>query len=191
MKVRAFFIMNKKLLGFLIIIIFVFGYTVYEALTLEGKFADQTTLEAGTVIKTLPDVKFENLTDSEKISIRSFSKDGNNVFVHFWATWCAPCEAEFPELVEMMQILKDKKNIKFLLVAVNDDKTAMKKFLSKFDLNLDNVVLLADNDESHKEFGTYKMPETFLFDAQNSIIKKFTGQQPWSQKYLVEYFLAL
>lgn len=181
--------MNKKLIGFLLILIFVFGYTVFEALRLDSKFADQATLSSGTIIKKLPNVEF--ISKDKSTNVQEYTKNGDFVFVHFWATWCAPCEAEFPELVEMMQILKSKKNIKFLLVAVNDDKTAMKKFLGKFDLNLDSIVLLSDDIDSHKAFGTYKMPETFIFDGQNNIVKKFTGQQPWGQKYLVDYLRAL
>ena len=183
--------MNKKLGGFLLIIIFVFGYTVFEALRLDSKFADQSTIATGTIIKMLPDVRFSLLSDDSEINVRDYTKDGDFVLVHFWATWCAPCEAEFPELVSMMQSLKSKQNIKFLLVAVNDDKTAMKKFLKKYDLNLDSVVLLSDNIESHKAFGTYKMPESFLFDGANNIVKKFTGQQPWSENYLLEYLRSL
>lgn len=183
--------MNKKLLGFLLIVTFVFGYTVFEALRLEGKFADKSTIASGTVVKSLPDVVFNNYPSDEKINVKKFTSDGSTVMIHFWATWCAPCEAEFPELVEMMQKLKDQKDLKFLLVAVNDDKTKMKKFLSQFDLDLDSVVLLTDNTDSHKQFGTYKMPETFLFDGKNSIIKKFQGQQPWTQQYLLDYLKSL
>lgn len=183
--------MNKKLIAFLSIIIFVFGYTVFEALRLESKFADQSSIASGTVIKTLPEVKFEVLGSKVKVDPRQFSSQEKYIFIHFWATWCGPCEAEFPELVEMLHLLKGKKNIQFLLVAVNDDVKAIKKFLAKFDLNLDNVSIVEDKLDAHKQFGTYKMPETFLFDPVNTIVKKFTGKQPWSQKYLVEYFQNL
>ena len=183
--------MNYKLIGFLLIIIFVFGYTVFEALRLDSKFADQKSIVSGTVIKTLPEVTFESFSGGDIVDVKKFTSEGDNVFIHFWATWCAPCEAEFPELVEMIQELKDKKDLKFLLVAVNDDETEMKKFLKKFDLNLDSVVLLTDTKDSHKQFGTYKMPETFVFDAQNQIIKKFQGKQPWTQKYLIDYLKSL
>lgn len=183
--------MNKKLLIFLLIIIFVFGYTVFEAMRLDSKFADAASLKTGTVIKSLPLVLFEQVESDEKFDPVKLAKAGNYVFVHFWATWCAPCEAEFPELVELIRSLRDKKNISFLLIAVNDDLKAMKKFLKKFDLNLDNIIILADNLDAHKQYGTYKMPESFLFAPNELIVKKFTGQQPWSQTYLVEYFNSL
>ena len=91
----------------------------------------------------------------------------------------------------MIQALKEKKNIVFLLVAVNDNLIEIKKFLKKFDLSLNNILVLEDNLDAHKEYGTYKMPETFLFSPSGTIVKKFTGQKPWSQKYLVDYFLSL
>ncbi len=183
--------MNKKLLVFLLIMIFVFGYTVFEAMRLDRKFADSASLQTGTVIKNLPLVDFERVNSDQKFNPAKLAEEGKYVFIHFWATWCAPCEAEFPDLVEMIKTVKNKKNVIFLLIAVNDDVKAMKKFLSKFDLNLDNVISLADNLDAHKQYGTYKMPESFLFAPGGAIVKKFTGQQPWTQRYLVEYFNSL
>ena len=91
----------------------------------------------------------------------------------------------------MIHLFKDKKNIQFVLVAVNDDPKKMKKFLKQFDLNLDNVSLVEDKINSHKELGTYKLPETFVFNSENKIVKKYTGQQPWLQKYIVDQIKSL
>jgi len=183
--------MNKKLLIFLSIIIFVFGYTVFEAMRLDKKFASAVSNTAGTVIQTIPNIAFTALGSKKKVLPMDLAKNEKYIFVHFWATWCAPCEAEFPELVEMIKTLNNKKNIVFLLVAVNDNLVEIKKFLKKFDLSLNNILVLEDNLDAHKEYGTYKMPESFLFSPSGSIIKKYTGQKPWSQKYLVDYFSSL
>lgn len=182
--------MNKKLIGFSGIIIFVFGYILYETKKIDSKLSS-TDLSTGTVIKRIPAVNFTDFNSGEVVNTAKLAEAGNFLFVHFWATWCGPCELEFPDLTEMINLLKDKKNLKFLLVAVNDDKTKMKKFLNKFDLNLDNVLILEDKTDAHKQYGTYKMSETFLFNPKKEIVKKYTGQQAWSQTYLVNSLKSL
>lgn len=184
--------MNYKITIFSLLVIFTFSFILWEANKIDKKFGGSDIQSAGTVVKVLPDLKFNFYEDNNKfVNLHEYTKDGKNVFVHFWATWCVPCEQEFPELVDMLKILKDKENVKFLLVAVNDDRKKMAKFLKRFDLNYPNVVLLEDNTNAHKDLGTYKMPETFLFNSQNKIVKKFTGQQPWTQKYIIDMLKAL
>jgi len=183
--------MNNKLLIFSFIVIFIFGYTLYEANKIQDKLGS-TASSTGTIIKQMPSVVFDSYTEeNKKIDPKVLATEGNFLFIHFWATWCGPCELEFPDLVELIKLMKDKKNLKFLLVAVNDDKVKIKKFLKKYELTLDNVVLLEDKINAHKEFGTYKMPETFLFNPKNEVVKKFTGQQVWTQKHIVDLFKAL
>lgn len=185
--------MNKKLLLFLFIIIFVFGYTIYESVKLDKKLAKTNFSQTGTIIKSLPDgLKWYplNKADGKVFDVNKVLTDGSNVIVHFWATWCAPCEVEFPELVELTKLLKEKTNLKFLFVAVNDDVAKVNKFLKKFEIQ-ENTYLLVDNDNEYKRLGTYRMPESYLFGTDGKVLKKYTGQQPWTQKFIVDYLKSL
>jgi thiol-disulfide isomerase/thioredoxin len=183
--------MNKKLLIFFSIIIFVFGFTIFEAVKLDQKFGDQSSVSTGTIIKVLPNVTFTKLYSPEKVKLKNYLVGSKNLVVHFWATWCGPCEAEFPELVSMIHMLKSNDKVLFILVAVNDQKPKILKFLRKFDLKLDNIVLLEDKTNAHKEFGTYKMPETFTFNGDGFIVKKFTGQKKWTNLNHINFFNSL
>lgn len=179
--------MNKKLVIFLGIIGFTFGYAAYEMMKLESKLVSPIS---EIVIKKLPsELSFKSFETGEAFS---FTKDNQaKIMIHFWATWCAPCEIEFPELVEFMNLMKERDDYKFFIVAVDDDDKKVKKFLSKFKIENKNVVLLKDTDKNFQKFGTYKLPETFLFNADYRTVRKLSGQQAWTQDTLVNYFRSL
>src|SRR5438477_9046020 len=52
-----------------------------------------------------PEVRFRDL-DGKDVSLSQYK--GRVVFVNFWATWCAPCQAEIPWLIEMQQKYSSK-----------------------------------------------------------------------------------
>lgn len=171
-------------------IIFIIGvtvlYAVYQNRSLNSNLASS---EKETLVTSLPKAKFKDFEGNER-SIRELAGD-KHVVVHFWATWCGPCATEFPELVKFIQTV-DRTNVKFFLIAVNDQKKAVKKFIKTFDKYKDSFVLLFDNSNIHaSSFGTVKVPETFVFNKNDNISRKFTGPQDWSHRFYVEFFKQL
>ena len=63
--------------------------------------------------------------------------------VHFWATWCAPCEAELPEFIDLA---KKFEKITFFLIAVNDEEKKIHKFFKRFGELPPNVRLAHDEE---------------------------------------------
>ena len=179
--------MNNKLFIFLAIVAFTFGYAAYEAMKLENKLQNSVSQ---IVIKEIPkDLTFLDFESGQRYDLRD--NDKVKTLVHFWATWCAPCEVEFPELVELINSMKDRNDLRFAIVSVNDDDKKVKKFLSKFEFKNKNVVLLKDSENNYQKFGTYKLPESFLFNSNSQTLRKFEGQQAWSQNTIVNYFNSL
>lgn len=183
--------MNQKLLFVLSIIIVGFGYVAYEGYMLDKKFSSFKSGQPNTVIKNLPTAKFQLFNSKEIVDLKFLANKGNNIVVHFWATWCGPCEKEFPELVKLTELLKNKKDVIFLFIAVNDKDKDIKKFLRKFK-KFNNYKILIDQDNIHQKlFGTFRLPETYLFGKDQKIINKYIGQQPWTQKYFVDLLNSL
>jgi len=192
--------MNKKLALFLLLISFIFGYAVYQAMKLDKKLsAAQDFNITGTIIKNIPKgLKFQDYKNSTSVNLEEITAQGSNLLIHFWATWCSPCEVEFPELVEMIKLLKGNTSLKIVFVAIDDSPVKVEKFIKKIGLNAikdqiqsGQVLLLKDDIKDYRRFGTYKLPETFLVGKDNKIIKKYTGGQPWTQQYLVNYLKSL
>ena len=90
--------------------------------------------------------------------------------INFWASWCAPCRIEHPQLME----LSKENNIKILGVNFKDKKINALKFLK--DLGDPYEYLTRDsNGKQSVNFGIYGIPESVLIDNKLTIIKKFVG----------------
>lgn len=184
--------MQRKILLLLSIIILVIGYSVYQALLLDHKLSEGAQDRTGTVLTVLPDAFLNELNSDKLVNIKDLSLDGSAIVVHFWATWCGPCATEFPELMQLVNKMKTNKKVKFVFVAVQDEKKAMNKFLKKNKaFNLPNLVLLEDRAEVHRKLSTYKLPETIVFDSNNNVVRKFSGPQKWLSDYILNELKSL
>lgn len=175
--------MGNKIIIISTIVVFTFGYAIYHALKLDNKLASNADyFSSNSVLKTLPDAELAEYKSGQKIDLKALAAEENLVVVHFWATWCGPCEKEFPEIVELTERLENKKDIKFFFVAVNDKDKDVNKFLSgqKIDESPNFVVARDDSFIHQKFYGTYKLPETFIFGKDGKLIRKFTGAQRWT-----------
>src|SRR5450756_1594368 len=66
--------------------------------------------------------------NNNKVSLSDFR--GKVVVLNFWATWCPPCIAEAPDLVEVSNAYKDK-GVQFIGVS-DDDVSALEKFVNDY-----------------------------------------------------------
>lgn len=179
--------MGKRIIIITAFISFSIVYIAYEAYRLDNKLEAYSKQQSVQMVKKLPQISFKYFNNpKEEFDLVKSALEGNHLFIHFWATWCAPCEKEFPDLMELTKLLENKKNVKFLFVAANDDVKKVRKFLKKFK-KYSNFVLLVDNDFKYqKYFNTFKLPETYLFGANQVLINKFVGPQQWTQKHFVD-----
>ena len=186
--------MSQRLIVILAIIGLTLGYTVYEAMKLEKKISEPGEYyKSNSILKFLPSLELKVFNKDEKVALNDLATSGNHLVVHFWATWCAPCEKELPALKELTERLKNKKDVKFLFIAVNDKVKDVLKFLKKYNLEgRDNILILEDNSFYHqKSFGTYKLPETFVFSSQKNLLKRFVGPQEWDRSEFFQYLSNL
>jgi thiol-disulfide isomerase/thioredoxin len=97
---------------------------------------------------------------------------GKIVIVNFWATWCGPCRAEIPDLIELQNKYKDQLEI-IALATDEDDAAEVKKFTQKHGINY--RVAMAP-DKLRVEFGGIPaLPTSFVLDTQGRIVQKHVG----------------
>jgi thiol-disulfide isomerase/thioredoxin len=97
---------------------------------------------------------------------------GKVILLNFWATWCGPCRAEIPDLVELQNKYKDRLQILGLVVD-DDDQDAIKDFVEKFGINY--PVAIATNDIRMQYGGIAALPTSFVLDAEGRIVQKHEG----------------
>ena len=138
------------------------------------------------ILKKLPDIVITNLKNNKDFSTTTLMDKGQGGLIHFWGTWCAPCEEELPSFIRLA-MLYEEKGVEFVLLAVNDTKKKIRKFLSRFEPLPQNIVVALDTKNVAMDtFGTLKVPETYLFDVTGHILKKFIGPQDWDNRYFQE-----
>jgi cytochrome c biogenesis protein CcmG/thiol:disulfide interchange protein DsbE len=117
-------------------------------------------LDAGT---KMPEIGLKDLGGAP-VSVSSLA--GKVVIVDFWATWCAPCREELPEL---QKFHKKYGSQGLVIVGVSVDKEAenIKGFVDKLGLSFPIV-----HDVGHQVTGKYsppKMPSSYIVDRKGIV----------------------
>ena len=157
----------KKIFKLSIIIIFLsFCFIIfYKGLDNPNIYAPKISHKKNIPTFKAKDFNSDSYIDSEKI----FEEDKFYI-VNIWASWCIPCRAEHPLL---MQLRKDS-SIRLIGLNYRDSLNNAQNFINQFGNPYSQILI--DNDGTLSvEFGAYGVPETFIVDKDKKIIKKFIG----------------
>ena len=173
MRINSFF---TKLLIIFSILLLTYLYAQYE----KNKYYSDNNASSSSelVLKFLPEFNSNELNSGKLVNSVKFLQGSSGIFVHIWGTWCAPCEKEMPDFLKYAESVKSK-GVKFLLVAVNDEEFKVKKFMGRFVIPENVTVVVNKENIAMDLFGTLKVPETFLFNANGAHANKFVGPQDW------------
>jgi thiol-disulfide isomerase/thioredoxin len=103
------------------------------------------------------------------------------LFINFWATWCAPCMEEFPEIEKMVRMY-DERQVEFITVSINspDEKKLVLGFLQK--QHAFNKNLLFDSNDSAEAVAAFTgsdwkgaVPYTAIIDTDGKIVYSTQG----------------
>ena len=144
-----------------------------------------------SLLTKLPGARFSTFEGAEfDLHASAKTAGAKVVMVHYWATWCGPCEAELPEMMAMLASLPKSENVFTVLVAVNDDVAKIRKFIDKLKIK-DGLkyAWVLDNNSIHRDvYGTTKLPETYLFSSEGKFLRKLLGPQEWQKPMFLDMF---
>ena len=115
----------------------------------------------------------KEIRDSKILKIKDFS------LINYWASWCAPCRAEHPELMQ----LSKKENLNIIGINFKDKKNEAEQFLKELGNPYDHLLMDQDGRFSIN-LGVYGIPESILLNKELKILKKFIG--PLDSKRVIE-----
>ena len=155
----------QKIIKSSIALLFIFIIVVFFVSLNKNPNYDTKNLTGKEIIN----IKLESFENNEVFTNKDFS-DNEYTLINFWASWCAPCRIEHPNLME----LSKEQSIKILGVNFKDRKANALKFLE--DLGNPYDYLVKDvNGKQSVNFGIYGIPESILLNNQFVVIKKFIG----------------
>jgi thiol-disulfide isomerase/thioredoxin len=120
-----------------------------------------------------------SLKDTDNKPQRLSQLKGKWVVVNFWATWCAPCVKEIPEIAEFAKEQGDRTRV--IGIALDWDETGKiaddRKKLLAFAKKVSHTYPLVLGDKNtEKTFGKIKgMPTTIVYDPAGKKVWEKTG----------------
>jgi len=117
--------------------------------------------------KPMPALSLPDLTTGRPVAMAEAAR--GPVLVNFFASWCAPCEIEHPELMRLQA-----GGVPILGVAYKDAPENSAAFIGR--LGDPFRVKLIDRDgRAGLEFGVTGVPETYLIGSDGTILAKHSG----------------
>jgi thiol-disulfide isomerase/thioredoxin len=98
---------------------------------------------------------------------------GKTVLIHFWATWCEPCKAEFAEL-QSLHAKYNKEGFEVVSVSVDESKEAIDAYLKENRLPWIHLYAEGGLEGSPlaAQLGVIALPTMIMIDREGKMIER-------------------
>ncbi|MEM1073454.1 MAG: DsbE family thiol:disulfide interchange protein [Pseudomonadota bacterium] len=160
----------------------------FVALAGIGMFrTDTTELRSVLIGRSAPSITEVGLEGFDPVSPEALAT-GEVTLVNFWASWCPPCHAEHPKLLEMAA-----EGMPIVGVNFKDQASSAAGYLRE-DGNPFRFVAFDPQGRTAIDWGVSAPPETFILDADGTVLFRFAGPligSDYEQRFLPELEKAM
>lgn len=115
---------------------------------------------------------------------------GHYVLLNLWATWCAPCVKELPELAKLQSAVVPAK-LSVVTVNVGHSTPAETGAFLKAHQAAALPVFVDSDTAFIRAFGAFGLPLSILIDPKGREIARAVGPAEWDKPQSVAWFKAL
>ena len=119
-------------------------------------------------------------TLNKKYEIKKDMKDGKVVLLSFWASWCAPCKKEIPDLNKLQKKFDEKK---FHVVAINLAENARRVGAYAEKYKMEYTVLPDPAGQIKDKYGIVGVPTNIVIDPSGTV--KFRSDKLPTEKEIM------
>ena len=157
---------KKSIFSLIILILLIISFFVFKfALEKEKIYSPKITDNQINI-----DFEVTDLVEEKKINFNQILVGKNFYLINIWSSWCEPCKDESDKLLQ----LKNDTSVMMIGINYKDKKKNALNFLKLYgdpfeQIFVDKQGLISIN------FGAYGVPETFLINNDNKVLKKYIG----------------
>ena len=113
------------------------------------------------------------LKDMNGVDVKLASFKGKVILLNFWATWCGPCRAEIPALVELQN--KYSGDLVVLGLSVDDPVEKLKSYATQYKMNYPVLVGIGREDVQDAFGPLWGIPVSVVIGRDGRIARKHSG----------------
>ncbi|MGS0694984.1 TlpA family protein disulfide reductase [Shewanella sp. 0m-4] len=136
--------------------------------------------------RSVPEVKFTD-TKGDEISLKQFK--GKLVLVNLWATWCAPCIKEIPQMENIRQVNKNN-DLVVVPISIDEESDKVQAFLERHKLG-HYQTWLDPKKSIDQVMPADVVPATYVFDGSGNLVGFLRGYLDWGDKEVQPYLEKL
>jgi thiol-disulfide isomerase/thioredoxin len=113
------------------------------------------------------EMKFTDV-DGHEFDLESYR--GKVVLIDFWATWCGPCVAGLPEVIEQYKKYHDQ-GLEIVGISFDEDKTALQQFVKEKDMSWVQFFDGKGWENLYgKKYGIHAIPAMWLIGRDGKVV---------------------
>lgn len=147
---------------------------------------DPDSLPSAMIGREAPALPETTLPGKEQLTDAMLREPGVKL-VNFWASWCPPCRAEHPTLMELSQ------DMPVYGVDLKDPEANALRFLAE-DGDPYHALATDPRGRAAIDWGVTAPPETFIIDGDGRVLYRFAGpllREDYTNRFLPELEKAL